>query len=101
MKNIIRQSIIAVTLLLTTVTANAKGTSLQYSRTLNAQIGITATNQIAIGGIYKVVDVNGKVVLQGRIKSADTFYIPTGKLANGSYIFTVDGFPLQSFCVNN
>lgn len=101
MNNIIRQSVIAAALLLTTVAAQAKGTSLQYSRALNTQIGITATNQVAIGGIYKIMDANGKIMLKGRIKSGDTFYIPTGKLPNGSYIFTVDGFPLQSFSVND
>lgn len=101
MKNIIRKSVIAVALLLSVATANAKGNSLSYSRTLNTQIGITATNQVAVGGTYKVLDVNGKVVLKGRISSADTFYISTGKLSNGTYRFTVDGFYLQEFSIND
>jgi len=101
MNNIIRTSVTAIALLLTVSAAQAKGTSLAYSRTANAQIGITAGNQVTVGSIYKITDASGKVVFQGRIKSRNTFYIPTNKLANGSYTFSVDGYQLQDFSLNN
>jgi hypothetical protein len=101
MNNIIRTSVTAIALFLTVTAAQAKGTSLAYSRTSNANIGITPTNQVAIGSLYKITDNTGKVVLQGRIKSANTFHIPTRKLSNGTYKFSVDGFILQEFTINN
>lgn len=101
MKNIIRTSAIAIALFLSATALQAKGTSLIYSRSANTQIGITAGNQVAVGSIYKVTDANGKVVLQGRIRSLNTFYIPTSKLGNGTYQFSVDGFNLQEFSISN
>jgi len=105
MNNIILKSIIAATLILSVNVASARGasanTSYNYSRNTNAQIGITPANNVAIGGMYKIQDASGKVVLQGRIKSADTFYIPTDKLSNGTYLFSVDGYSLKQFSVND
>ena len=101
MNNIIRQSIIAAALLFSVTAASARGTSYSYSRSYNTQIGITAGNEVAVGGTYKILDSNGRVVLQGRIKSRNTFYIPTGKLGNGTYTFSVDGFNLQQFSIND
>lgn len=101
MKTIVRQSIATVVLFASAIAAQAKGTTLHYARTANDRIGITAGNRIAVGGLYKIADHTGKVVLQGRIKSADTFYIPVSQLSNGSYSFSIDGYELQSFTITN
>ena len=101
MKNIIIKSIVALALIISVNAASAKGNGLNYSRSLNPLIGISAGNNAAVGGTFKVLDGNGRVVLQGRIKSTDTFYLPTNKLMNGTYLFTVDGYSLQQFSVNN
>lgn len=101
MKTIIRQSIIAAVLLISTAGAQARGTSLHYSRNANERIGITAGNQVAVGGWYKITDPTGKIILRGRIKSAKTFYIPLNQLSNGQYRFSVDGYELQSFTIED
>lgn len=101
MNNIIRTSVTAIAILISVAGAQAKGTSLAYSRSVDTHIGITATNQVAVGSIYKIIDSKGKIILQGRIKSASTFQIPTRKLNNGTYKFSVDGFILQEFSINN
>lgn len=101
MNNIITKSILAFALFISVNAASARGTSYSYSRSLNTTIGITAGNRAAVGGIYKIQDGSGRVVLQGRIKSADTFYIPTDKLSNGTYVFSVDGYGLQQFSIND
>jgi hypothetical protein len=101
MKTIIRQSILTATFILAVITAQAKGTAVEYSRAANSKIGITAGNQVAVGGLYKITDRAGNIVLQGRIQSADTFYIPVSKLGNGTYTFSIDGFALQAFAITN
>ena len=101
MKKIIIKSIAALALILSVNAVSAQGHRLVYSRSSNPFIGISAGNNVAIGGSYKVFDGNGRVVMQGRITSAATFYLSTNRLMNGTYLFTVDGYSLQRFAVND
>lgn len=101
MNNLIRTSVLAIAFFTTAISVQAKGTSLLYSRNANTNIGVTPTNQVAVGSIYKILDSKGSVVLQGRILSGNTFYIPTRKLENGNYKFSVDGFILQEFSIGD
>jgi hypothetical protein len=74
------------------------GNLLKYSRTTNAQIGITPIN--ANGCSYEVRNQDGKVVLKGTINSNNTFFISTKKLGVGTYTFTLNGEAQQEFEIN-
>ncbi len=100
MKNLLRQSLIASTLILTLASpslVSAQGNALVYDRSTNSSIGIAADN--ATGCNYEIKDRSGRVVLTGKIKSEKTFYIATGKLNKGSYKFMINGNTLQEFTI--
>lgn len=100
MKNLLRRSIFASTLILALTAPSlvkAQTNTLVYDRTANSSIGITADN--ATGCSYEIKDKNGKVVLSGKIKSDKTFYIATGKLGRGNYSFSINGNTLQEFII--
>ena len=103
MKNIILKSAFILTVLLTatalTVSARSNNT-LTYNRFSNPQIGVTAVNKHTVGRNYTICDERGKVVIKGTIRSAETFYISTQKLTNGTYIFKIDGETVQEFIIS-
>jgi hypothetical protein len=100
MKNFIRKSVIAVTLILvacvTTFQTNAKNSVFVYDRAVNSNINISSDN--ALGCKYEVKDSNGNIVLSGKITSA-SFNIPTAKLNKGTYHFSINGNILQQFAI--
>jgi len=100
MKTSISRFMIATALLFSPVLANAKGTMLNYERSNNPTIAITPGNYYTIGRVYKIGNQEGKVVLQGNIKSTGTFHIPTRKLHKGRYHFVIDGQVLQLFSIS-
>ncbi len=100
MKNFIRQSLIAASLVLTLAAPSqvrAQDNKLVYDRKVNSSIGIAADN--ATGYSYEIKDKKGNVVLSGKITSAKTFYIATSKLNKGNYRFTINGNVLQEFII--
>ncbi|PSK94326.1 hypothetical protein [Taibaiella chishuiensis] len=100
MKTIIRKTVIAASLLLS-LTAASFNTFAQdrpvYDRSVNPSIGIKVEN--AAGAGYSITDQKGNVVFNGRIAGNKTFYIPTGKLSNGTYRFLVAGNVFQEFVI--
>ena len=100
MKNIIRKSVVAASLILaiaaSSFNANAQGRPV-YDRSVNRSIGITVENAIGTG--YVITDQKGNVVLDGTIKSSKTFFIPTGKLGKGVYRFLIGGNIFQEFII--
>lgn len=101
MKNIILRSALILTVLTgAALTASARSTNtLTYNRFSNPQIGVTAVNKHTIGRSYTICDEKGKVVMKGTIRSAETFYISTQKLSNGTYTFKIDGESVQEFTI--
>lgn len=99
MKTFIRKTAIATALILTAAassfTATAQENKLVYSKTSNPAIGITVDN--ATGASYSIKDKAGNIVLTGIVKGNKTFYIPTGKLAKGTYRFVMGSLVLQEF----
>jgi hypothetical protein len=99
MKTLIRKSVIAATLLFTIAAssfkANAQDDKLVYQRKINTSIGITVAN--ATGADYTIKDKKGNVVHRGKVKSAKTFYIPTGKLGTGTFCFCIGNLLIQEF----
>lgn len=71
--------------------------ALVYQRAANPYIGITVSH--AAGQSYSIADKNGKIILKGRISSDKTFFVPTAKLAYGSYQFLVGGAVMQQFII--
>ncbi len=100
MKNIIRKSVIAASLLLS-LTAASFNTNAQdrpvYDRSVNPSIGIKVENATGTG--YSITDQKGNIVFNGRIAGNKTFYIPTGKLNSGTYRFLVGGNVFQEFVI--
>jgi hypothetical protein len=100
MKNIIRKSVVAASLILAiaagSFNANAQGRPV-YDRSVNRSIGITVENAIGTG--YVITDQKGNVVLDGTIKSGKTFFIATGKLGKGVYRFLIGGNIFQEFII--
>ncbi len=100
MKTIIRKSVIAAAFLFTIAAgsfkANAQGRPV-YDRSVNRAIGITVENAIGTG--YAITDQKGNIVMDGRITSSKTFYVPTGKLAKGVYRFLIGGSVFQEFII--
>lgn len=101
MKTIIRKTIIAASFIIaiaaSAFTSHAQDNNLVYDKSANPSIGITVEN--ADGADYTVKDKKGNVVLQGKIKSNKTFFIPTAKLNAGAYQFFVAGTAVQDFVV--
>lgn len=79
--------------------SEAKSYGYAYSRQANAAIGVAAANKVAVGRSYTICNAKGKVIMKGVIKSMDTFYIATDKLANGNYTFKIDGETVQEFTI--
>ncbi len=100
MKNIIRKSVIAASLLLS-LTAASFNTNAQdrpvYDRSVNPSIGIKVENATGTG--YSITDQKGNVVLGGTIAGNKTFYIATGKLGKGTYRFLIAGNVFQEFVI--
>ena len=101
MKTLIRKSVIASVFFLTLVISGVQSYAQNnnvfvYDRTLNNSIAIASDN--AVGCSYQVKDKKGNTVMSGKIKSAN-FNIPTSKLSNGTYHFTINGKVLQQFIV--
>ena len=100
MKKIILAAVILTVLTGTALSASARSNNtLTYNKFANPQIGVTAGNKHTIGRSYTISDEKGKVVMKGVIRSAETFYISTQKLANGSYVFKIDGETVQEFVI--
>lgn len=99
MKNIIRKSAIAASLVLALAASSvqAQSNTLVYDRKANSAIGISSDN--AVGCNYEIKDKKGNVVASGKIRSAKTFYINTGKLNKGFYRFSINGSILQEFII--
>lgn len=101
MKTLIRKSAIAAALILAlaapTFRANAQDNKLIYDLAHNTSIGITIEN--AVGASYVIKDKTGKIIYKGIVKSAKTFYIPTGKLGKGEYRFQIGSLVLQEFII--
>ncbi|WP_118974167.1 hypothetical protein [Taibaiella koreensis] len=99
MKTLLRKTAIVTALICATALsafrATAQDERLIYSKGRHTAIGITVDN--ATGAEYTIRDKNGNVVLQGRIKSNKTFFIPTTKLGKGSYRFVIGSLVLQEF----
>jgi hypothetical protein len=77
----------------------AKSYGYAYSRQSNKSIGVAAANKVAVGRSYSICNEKGKVIMKGVIKSMETFYIDTEKLANGTYTFKIDGEAVQKFTI--
>lgn len=101
MKIIIRKTLTAACFIIaiaaSSFKSHAQDGKLVYDKSANPSIGITVDN--ADGASYVVKDKNGNVVLQGRVKSNKTFYIPTAKLNAGVYQFFIAGTALQDFVI--
>lgn len=99
MKNIIRKTVTAASFIIAIATssfsANAQDGKLIYNKNTNPSIGITVEN--ATGANYVVKDEKGNIVLQGKVKSNKTFFIPTAKLNTGAYQFFIGNLPVQQF----
>lgn len=98
---------IAVIVLLTATSFNANAnTSVQqqnekvlvYRRNLNPAIGVTP-DLSAVGYSYTVYNSDGSPVVNGIIKTGNTFFISTQKLPNGTYRFYIGNELLQTFVV--
>ncbi len=100
MKNIIRKSVIAASLLLGLAAASFNTYAQDrpvYDRTVNPSIGVKVENVTGVG--YTVTDKKGNVVFNGKIADNKTFYIPTGKLAKGLYRFMIGNMVWQEFVI--
>jgi hypothetical protein len=86
MKNIIRNTALALTLLLSATAAQAKSNILEYQQEVNENIGISIEN--AIGTKYQIIDSNGKVVYTGVVK-----------LGKGNFKFKIGNNVVQEFAV--
>src|SRR6218665_3689772 len=97
MKTIIRKAVVAASFVIaiaaSSFTTYAQDNKLVYNKSANPSIGITVEN--ADGASYIVKDKKGNVVLQGKVKSNKTFFIPTTKLNAGTYQFFVAGTAVQ------
>jgi hypothetical protein len=99
MKNILRQSAIAASLIFALAASSfkANATKLVYERSTNPSIGITVAN--AVGASFVVKDKKGNIVYEGKVASDKTFYIPTGKLGSGTFQFFIGQLAIQTFIV--
>lgn len=100
MKTLLRNSVIAASLLLTFAAATpaiAQDNVPVYNKAANRSIGITVAN--ATGASFVIKDQKGTVVYQGTVKNDKTFFISTGKLTRGTYRFVVGSLVLQEFVI--
>lgn len=74
----------------------AQSSTLIYERSTNSNINISSDN--AVGCTYEIRDKKGNVVMNGKIRYAK-FSIPTDKLTNGIYHFSINGNILQAFII--
>lgn len=101
MKTLIRKTTLVAALvtaaLISFCPSQAENNKLVYHKACNSSIGITVEN--AAGADYSIKNDKGNIVVQGKVKSDKTFYIPIAKMNAGSYRFFIGNMIIREFSV--